>query len=63
MLRMENVRCWRIVDDDGISEVTANLRKILGITAKSKLIVYERGSARGIYFNIVSLMIITAVSK
>ena len=29
MLGMEDVRCWRIVDDDGLSNVTANLGKIL----------------------------------
>lgn len=33
MLRMEDVRGWGVVNDDGFSQITANLREIFDIVA------------------------------
>lgn len=33
MLRVEDVRCWRIVDDNGLSQITADLGEVLDIVA------------------------------
>lgn len=33
VLRVKYVGCWRIINDDGLSEVTANLGEILDIVA------------------------------
>jgi hypothetical protein len=31
VLRVEDVRCWRIVDDDGFSEISSNLGKVFNV--------------------------------
>jgi len=33
MLWMENIRRWRIVDDDGFSQIAANLREVFDIVS------------------------------
>jgi hypothetical protein len=31
VLRVEDVRCWRIVDDDSFSEISSNLGKVFNV--------------------------------
>jgi hypothetical protein len=31
VLRVEDVGCWRIVDDDGFSEISSNLGKVFNV--------------------------------
>ena len=33
MLGMENVGCWRIVDNDGFAEISSDLGKILDVVS------------------------------
>lgn len=33
VLRVEDIRRWRIVDDDGFSQIAANLRQVLDVVA------------------------------
>ena len=34
MLRVKYVRCWRIVDDNRLSQIASDLRKVLHIKSK-----------------------------
>lgn len=59
VLRVENVRRGRVVDDDGVLEITTNLRQILVPVRRDT--VHRKRMAT--YFYIVSLMVVTAFAE
>lgn len=55
VLRMEDVRGRRVVDDDGVLEVAANLRQILDIVA---LVVVATLSEQPVVDNLVDVQLV-----
>jgi hypothetical protein len=55
MLRVEYVRCRRIIDDDGFSKITANLGEILDVVP---LVIITAFSEKAVVYNVVNIQLI-----
>lgn len=60
VLRVEDVRGWRVVDNDGVLQVTANLREILEYMSTQDTM---GAGVEKTYLDIVTLVIITAFAE
>ena len=58
VLWVEDVRCWRIVNDDGFFQVAPNLREIL-----YRLDAMYRADLGATYLDIVALMIVATLAE
>jgi hypothetical protein len=52
MLWMENVRCWRVVDDDSLPEVPADLRQIFDVVS---LVVVATLTEKAVMYNMMDI--------
>lgn len=59
VLWVEDVRCGRVVNDDCLSEISANLGKILEFVLVSR----QTPSRKPAYLDVVSLMIVAALAE
>ena len=55
MLRVKDVRCGRIVDDDGVLEIPTNLGQIFNIVA---LMIVAALSEKSVVHNIVNIELV-----
>ena len=67
VLRVEDVRGGRVVDDDGFAEITANLRKVLphvrvGLTGPEGPMT-RKGNIERTYLDVISLMVVATLSE
>jgi hypothetical protein len=52
VLRVEDVGCWRIVDDDGFSEISSNLGKVFDVIS---LVVVTAFTEEAVVNNVVDI--------
>lgn len=59
VLWVEDVRCRGVVDDDGILQISTDLRKILYLIRHDR----DQESSSSTYLDVISLMVVTALSE
>ena len=55
VIGMEDVRCWRVVDDDGLLELAPDLRQILDVVA---LVVVAAFSEQAVVHDLVDVQLV-----